>query len=112
MEDREEPDSWSPRIQGPGSGTCYKGLGAPSFLSLCLSRFSPFCSLMCPKHGESIGEWGFSLLRALFNTAQKELNSRQTDRLGWKQSVDRKGLCEMQANVTGHPAENWQAGSS
>lgn len=67
---------------------------------------------MCPKHGESIGEWGVFTAEGIFNTAQKELNSRQTDRLGWKQSVDRKGLCEMQANVTGRPAENWQAGSS
>lgn len=82
MEDREEPDSRSPRIQGPGSGTCYKGLCAPTFLSLCLSRFSPFCSLKCPKHGESIGGMGVFTTEGIFNTAQKELNSRQTDSLG------------------------------
>lgn len=67
---------------------------------------------MSPKHGASFGNFFFFSVVGIFDTAQKELNSRQTDRLGWRQSVDRKGLCETQTNVTGYPAENWQAGSS
>lgn len=100
MEDREEPESRSPRIQGPG--TCCKGL----------SHFCPFAypdlvfsiAQSAPNMVQALGN-GFLTAEVTFDTAEKELGIRQTDWLGWKQSAGRKGLCEMQADMTGCPVE-------
>lgn len=83
MEDREEPESRSPRIQGPG--TCCKGL-------------SHFCPFAYPDLVFSIAQSAPNMVQALGNgfltaevTFDTEKGTRyQANRLAWMEAVSRQ----------------------